>query len=414
METRQLEAQKDAANELERFQQDIESLLAATDKLRMVILIDRVDEVWNQTEEAEMMIISLMKAVHDLNSKLGHAHTMLFLRSDIYNVLKFHDSDKFHSLEERIDWEDNDLKHLITTRGKVSAGLAIQDTDLLWNTLFDKYVNGEPSFVYMLKRTMKRPRELIQFCNSALTEAQDNGHNRIHEQDILEAEKHYSNWKLKDLASEFSVQYPYLEEMIGLFQGFKSEFTHSEFETRYEETKARLASKHPDLQAVSSDKMLQILFIVGLLGMKAKNQRLFVYDDPMILLPQQTNIVVHSAFHLALGLQKTDAHQSGGVNVEFGTVNVGGDIVGRDKVVQTHYAPTVSGNRELESLMRQLNELRRRREEIEQRLAQSSSEKLLPRLQMESEEVSERIVVIQRDIVRIEEYLKSRSDKVDK
>src|SRR5687767_6629358 len=122
--------------------------------------------------------------------------------------------------------------------------------------MFAKEVKDQPSFQYMLSRTLKRPRELIQFCNTALAEAQDNSHKSILRKDILTAENQYSNWKLKDLSSEYMVQYPYLEELLSLFQGFKAEFSVSEFNKRYEETISRL-SQFPDLRSISSEKMLQ-------------------------------------------------------------------------------------------------------------------------------------------------------------
>ena len=79
-ETRQLQVQRDAADELEKFQSTLETLLLGLDQTRIVVLIDKVDEVWNQTEESEMMIIGLIKAVHDLNISLRQTHFILFLR----------------------------------------------------------------------------------------------------------------------------------------------------------------------------------------------------------------------------------------------------------------------------------------------------------------------------------------------
>lgn len=366
VETRQLEIQRDAANELTEFRNTLIGLLAELDNLQVILLIDKVDDIWNQTEEAEFMIIGLLKAVHTLNASLHNSHIIVFLRSDIYDILKFNDADKLHSLEERLVWQDSDLKHLIATRGKVSAELKETDIDILWNTIFDGPVSETQSFEYIVARTLKRPRDLIQFCNNALTEAQDNNHNKITTDDILEAEKQYSNWKLKDLASEYAIQYPYLDELLGLFQAFKSEFSREEFNARYQEAQKRLA-KYPDLKETNSDKMLQILFIIGFLGTYKSNKAVFSYDDPLILLPQHNKLIVHPAFHLALGLQKLSTHitqisdrisgpiNTGSGDIVVGDINVVGDIAARDIVTGIHIESVESSNRELQSLYNRLD-----------------------------------------------------------
>lgn len=423
IETQQLKTQKDAADELERVQTKLEVLLASLEKFQLVILIDRVDEVWNQSEESEMMIIGLIKAVHDINTALYQTQSILFLRADIYDILKFNDADKFHSLEERLDWKEEDLKHLIAMRAKVSAGLNITDVDDLWNTIFASKVNGKSSFHYMIERTMMRPREIIQFCNIALAEAQDNNHTYIHAEDILSAEKQYSSWKLKDLASEFIVQYPYLEEVLALFQGFKPEFSLEEFDNRFQETKNKLISRYPDLNQISTDKMLQILFIIGFLGTRVGRKSVFSDDDPMILLPQQETILIHPVFYLALGIKggsgvtitessiiagegSVIGSTSGG-HIVTGDKNIAGDIVSGDKIVIDHYDPKVSSNREVEHLKSQYKELLEKRHRLEIQKAKYGFD-VPVRVLTELEDIESQIFETQRKIDRLQQYLSSR------
>lgn len=217
VETKQSTSQGLEAKELDRFQSSIEYLQGELDELSIVVLIDKVDEMWNDTEESRMAIIGLVKAVHELNISLRYTRTLLFLRSDIYDILRFNDADKFRTLEERLDWTENDLRYLIAVRGKFSAGLEPDDPQALWDSIFrPEYDDVEDSFHYIINRTMRRPRELIQFCNTARAVAQDNMHDQIYKEDIVAAEKLYSRWKLKDLASEFLVQYPYLEDMLNV------------------------------------------------------------------------------------------------------------------------------------------------------------------------------------------------------
>lgn len=409
-ETRQLQAEKDAATELENFQSILNTLLIETPNLKIVVLIDKADEVWNQTQESELMIVGLIRAVHDLNSELQNTHFILFLRSDIYDILKFNDADKLHSMEERLDWQYDDLKHLISTRGKVSAKLAESHPDQIWQRLFDAKVNGIDSFDYIIQRTLKRPRELIQFCNSALAKAQDNKHSQITAQDILDAEKQYSNWKLKDISSEFAIQYPYLEDVLGLFQGFKAGFTYSEFDARYKETKVRLA--YPELETISTDKILQILYIVGFLGASTQNQTIFVYDDPLLLLAKQNCIVIHPAYYLAMGLSQPTAFPCADNTSTKIEINVSGDIISGDKVVQTRYEPLLSSSRELEQLVLLQEELIKERSAIETEISSIQAAEKPARLQIRLEELDRNIETTKEKIRTTQQNLKSHQSGI--
>ena len=309
----QLKNQKEFTDNLERFQGTITRILPQIYETQLIILFDRIDEIWEDSEESEMKIIGLVKAVHDLNLILQQAQIILFLRSDIYDTLKFHDADKLHSVEERVCWAKEDLRNLIVTRARVSANLKGIDSKEIWDAIFDKKVNNKSSFEYIINRTMLRPRELIQFCNQALTKAQDNSHDYIHSQDILKAERDYSAWKLKDLVSEFTVQYPYLQELLSIFQGFKEVYKYDEFAERFSMYRERLNRKFPSLESVSIDVILQILYIIGFLGASIKEQNVFVYDDPTIVVSQAESIVIHPSFISALHIQDNR------------TVNVGRD-----------------------------------------------------------------------------------------
>jgi hypothetical protein len=336
IETRQLNAAHDHVGLVNRFEECVQLVLAASEDTRTVLLIDRIDEVWSETRDSELMIIGLLKAVHHLNSSLAGVRILLFLRSDIYDVLKFSDADKFRSLEERLTWNDAELKDLITKRARVSTGLPAMHADDVWSLIFDREVSGQHSFEYIVDRTIRRPRELIQFCGSALALAQDRGHKRITESDILSAEGQYSAWKLNDLASEFAVQYPFLDAIFGLFQGFKRTFTREEFGSRYKESCDALVAKHPELQSLSTNAMLQILFGIGFVGANIQDKSVYVYDEPNLILSQE-KIVVHPAFHLALSLQRHIVPVRGNNHVVVGGVstgvNVGGDVVRGTKVV---------------------------------------------------------------------------------
>lgn len=388
-----------------KLQMNVDAVLD-TLNLKWVVLVDRVDEVWNETEESELTMIGLCRAVHELNMDQAHSRFMLFLRTDIYDGLKFNDADKLHSLEERITWREMDLKHLIANRGRVSAGLQETDIQQLWETFFDRTVAGEPSFDYIVRRTLMRPRELIQFCNLSLAEAQDHDHERITEADILEAEKQYSSWKVKDLAGEFSVQYPYLDELLGMFQGFTTSFSYEAFEKRFMATQKKLG--RPDLQTVPTNQILQFLYVAGVLGAREQRRTVFFYNEPHLPLAQQETIVVHPAFHLALGL--SSAEQTVTLGLWRGRdINISGVVTGGNLLIQPRHTPTVSSSRELEQLQLELAELHMEKRAVEEQLNLRSQGDIPVRLRVRYDDLRDRIATLSERIANVEKYRSRRS-----
>lgn len=322
-ESQKVESEIDLMDSLTKFEVKLKKLLGYLDSTKIVILIDKVDEVWNDTEESKLMIGGLLRATHILNETLPMTKIMVFLRSDIFDVLKFHDIDKLNSLSERLSWSEGDLKQLIENRVKISTNIdSIEKNDKIWEQVFDISVGSQDSFKYIMSRTLRRPRETIQFCNRALRIAQDRQHTKITEDDILTAEIQYSAEKLRDLASEYLVQYPYLDILFGLFQGFKQSLDKNEFELRYQEAKNRMERIHRTLQSLNVDGIIQILYNIGFLGAIVDSAYVFFYNLPNLTLPQQKMYVVHPAFHSALGIQERIVALN-----DFQTVNISGKYI---------------------------------------------------------------------------------------
>ena len=354
IETRQIETVRDLSNMLDKFEECILALLNKSKIFGTTILVDEVDDIWDSTEESKPLIIGLLNAVRKLNSSLNpNIAILLFLRSDIWDGLSFSDKDKFRSEDERISWSEDDLKQLIVIRAKISANLdhSLSDADQVWDALFEKQVGSQNSFEYIVDRTLKRPREVIQFCNLALSVAQDFGRLKITEEDILAAEARYSIWKLDDLINEFKIQYPFLRDFLSIFDGFRVSFSKDQINLKFEESKKVLVRKFPELHVLDLDSFLQLLFGLGFVGARVAGKDLYLHDDPdrprivLTNLVNLENIVVHPAFHLALGLRSyiiqsenisITQQNYGGANYQIrvggGNVFIGGEHIVGDKI----------------------------------------------------------------------------------
>ncbi|MGG6267533.1 P-loop ATPase, Sll1717 family [Leptolyngbya sp. AN10] len=349
-EARQVESIRDLSAALDKFQNCILRLIRIAKGFKITILVDEVDDIWNSTEESKHLITGLLDAITKVNGNLNpSALVIVFLRSDIWDSLEFFNKDKFRSVDERINWSKEDLKRLITNRGKIAANLADDfDTESVWKLLFEKKVGEQHSFDYIIDRTLKRPREVIQYCNLALSFAQDANRSRITEEDILAAEARYSIWKLDDLINEFSVQYPFLRDTFNVFDGFQSSFTKEQIAPRFEKSKAMLSQKFNELSGLDLDDFLQLLFGIGFLGAKVLGEIFYLHDQldyKRIVLPYIVDleaIVIHPAFRLALGLNPPSSQDSRKYNnygrdhininqignINTGNIRIGGDAGG--------------------------------------------------------------------------------------
>lgn len=87
-----------------------------------LILVDQVEQVWAGDESSKAMVMGLLLAgQHVAGSVYGGAlRCALFLRSDIYDVLEYTETDKFHSDEIRIDWTASQLSEVGLARARAS------------------------------------------------------------------------------------------------------------------------------------------------------------------------------------------------------------------------------------------------------------------------------------------------------
>ncbi len=186
---------------------------------RIRILIDRLDDSWDASEEAKYLIISLLKAANRINGLFkGKVIVTIFLRSDIYDGLYFEDQDKLRQNEEILRWDNEDLKAVVSERVRVSLGLnrSISNPEI-WSNLFSpkRYRSKASAEKYIIDRTFKRPRDIISFIRLALEVAVRKNHSCIEPLDTRSAEEDiYGQSKYKDLIIENQKQYPYVKDLL--------------------------------------------------------------------------------------------------------------------------------------------------------------------------------------------------------
>ncbi len=290
------------------------------------LLVDKVDEIWDPTPESKQLIIGLLRAMKEVLEQFGSVYVIVFLRSDIYESLEFHDSDKFHTMEELVWWNKAELKELLTLRAELSTNLLYKapglqndkgqaakpqksmksSIDATWKLYFPSHVKGEDSFEYLLRYTFMRPRDLIQLCNLCRDKAQNNKHTKIEAADIDDALPSYSQWKLQDLKDEYRIQYPFLEPLfLTVFYNTKPQLDRNAIRRSFRPLKTQLMRTFGYYYFEPLDKLLQILYNIGLLGAVDNATVRYSFRGEKVFIPYISQFEIHPVFRWALATAST-------------------------------------------------------------------------------------------------------------
>jgi len=188
-------------------------------------------------------LVGLILAARDINIRAREAgkkfSTLVFLRDDIYQSLRFEDKNKVtEAFVARIEWDtnrtDRTLKDLMQKR--FAAVLNIPEKDA-WSTIFDEneQMPGRQSkYQHMIDRTFLRPRDMIKFCNETLAafkkqESRENK-DKFANRDINYARTEYSQYFLSELDDEIFKHMPHYEAIIEVLKLLDSlQFTKDDF-----------------------------------------------------------------------------------------------------------------------------------------------------------------------------------------
>jgi ABC-type hemin transport system ATPase subunit len=327
-----------AAKQLDAIEKGVSRALAdlacAGNHEPFLILVDKVEEVWTGDDDSKAMVMGLLLAGHHVAGTIygGALRCALFLRSDIYDALEYTETDKFHSDEIRIDWTSSELSEVGLARARASLSPDLT-SDQLWTEVFPPRVDGEEIRSYLFRRALPRPRDVIQFLNQCKDRAADRGAHRISEQDVRDATRQFSEWKLLDLGREYQVNFPFLAKLFVMFENFGYIVTRQSLERRIRTHEASLRRQFPDYaNAFVVDGVLGVLYGIGFLGVKRGNDVVYAGGAHAGIQPSESEFHIHPCFRSALhALDASDIHAyQVAVDIAQGT-QVG------DQNVQLHY-----------------------------------------------------------------------------
>jgi len=195
------------------------------------ILVDNLDKTWG--EEADLAaltdflkgLLESSAAITEEFRKTGaewravEVSLLVFLRSDIFDYVMSvtPERDKLQSIQ--IDWTNPNLLYDVIEKRFISSVGPLGTPEEVWVRFFTPSIGGMATKEYLVTRIIPRPRDLIFWCKTALNNAINSRHERIEEDDILQAERVYSRHATDSLVTETIRRMDGMEAFIYEFAG---------------------------------------------------------------------------------------------------------------------------------------------------------------------------------------------------
>jgi len=244
-----------------------------TSGAKTIIMVDDLDLGWDNTEVSNNLLLGLLAASSYLMALSSNVHVFIYLREDVYSILmeKTQHSDKYRNVE-RIRWDSESLVSLLSQRIKHNfeeAGEPLE-SDVFY-TVFPRTIGTHNTDNWLVERTLSRPRELIQISRF-YTEGLES--NTPDDKVLKSCESTYSSWKLDDLSTEYSNQYPGL---ANIFSFWKTKFFRHKYHLSYDDITEKIFQIFDEAtvnqtwfnelaKEANFDGFLSILYEIGFIG----------------------------------------------------------------------------------------------------------------------------------------------------
>jgi hypothetical protein len=197
------------------------------------LLFDNIDKGWPSqgvTKEDLVIVRALLEATRkierELQKKSLDAHTVIFLRNDIYEILVDSTADRGKETRVNVDWTDPDMLREMIRRRIVRGFPEAMNADFedIWRKICDPIIDGEESSQYLIDRSLMRPRSLIELIGHCRGFAVNLGHDRILKEDVLPPKglSAFSNDLVNELGLEIRDVFPEAEDVLYAFIGAPS------------------------------------------------------------------------------------------------------------------------------------------------------------------------------------------------
>jgi hypothetical protein len=302
-----------------------------------LILIDQLDEKWSDSNTRLKLIKALIEEIKFFR-RLKNVKIIIGMRDDLMQqVVNFSmesgfQSEKIETYLLKIKWTPRNLQDFLDKRVRNVFERKYTKQNVTYDDVFPNPRGGSNSinaFQYMLDRSFRRPRDLLQFANTCFENATDLA--GISWSIIVKAEKTYSISKHDNLLVEWLDIYPSLKILLKLLENSNSAIDcyamfsdidknlnvytsiyESQFTDPVSQKVAVYFDKNPNnskiIEDEIKDEIMLCFYRVGLIGVKRGTQDPFNWsfkDAPTINKSDVKNITkirIHKMFWKALSI----------------------------------------------------------------------------------------------------------------
>lgn len=219
-----------------------------------------------------LLLESLEKLQHDLAADHKEFIFVIFLRNDVFELMVSGTPDKGKAAVVRIDWTDRaKLKQVILFRLQASLLEKARTFSDLWHRFFVTIVNERDTFDYFVDHCLMRPRFLIAIIENAIANAINRGHEKVSEEDCIDAVRQHSLSILDDFGYEIRDVSGASQKVVHSLAGTTTYIMKGEVLERFEKAKI--------IDPKDGEKLFDYMLWYGVLGVVNQNNvECYIYD----------------------------------------------------------------------------------------------------------------------------------------
>lgn len=296
-------------------------LINYCDDSNYYVVFDELDEDYKAVKETGAMndgyiplLTGLLKAVQNIKGIFGNDRfkikPMVFLRNDIYDLVKDADKNKWSDYRVDIDWDKEKLKKLVAHRilQDCQEPMIQRDFNSIWHKIVDSKdlihygdskIKTTDIFEFMSRSTLLRPRDIISYVRSCCELSIELKNDYINEDVVWQQDRAFSNYLKAEISDEIYPVLPDIEAIFNIFSTIRKwNFKPSEFKTEYKKYLERGRVYEPDV-----DYVLETLFNFSVIGNQHRTKDkyyFFKYLQTNMTYNRNENIVIHRGLFKAL------------------------------------------------------------------------------------------------------------------
>ena len=191
------------------------------------IIIDDLDTDWASSKVRYKLIRALIETVNKFR-KISNLKIVIGLRADLLETVLQNtassgfQTEKYEDMFLRMNWDKDELIEMADRRLNEIFKDQYQNRTISFYDVFPLNVSKEPSFDFILDRTLHRPRDVIAYINEVLRLMR--GPTIITQKIVRDAEASYSKNRFRSLTDEWREAFGDLTEVLNALREFEVRF----------------------------------------------------------------------------------------------------------------------------------------------------------------------------------------------